>query len=98
MTFEHLYSKKLYTGCAKCVFVYTQVEYQSHIVSTGVIAVDPAKMHAIMDWPEPMCRTFLAVSQVNQLLQTFCIANAKIAAPLSILLWKEAPWHFGHCK
>ena len=25
------------------------------IVGGGVVAVDPAKMHAIMDWPEPTC-------------------------------------------
>ena len=43
-------------GYAKCVFGQTQVEYLDHIiVGGGVIAVDPAKMHAIMDWPEPMC-------------------------------------------
>ena len=52
-TFEHLHSEKLYAGCAKCVFGQTQVEYLGHIIGGGVIAVDPAKIHAIMDWPEP---------------------------------------------
>ena len=40
---------------AKCVFNQTHIEYLGHIVGGGVIAVDPAKMHAIMDWPEPTC-------------------------------------------
>ena len=53
-TFECLHSKKLYAGHAKCIFGYTQVEYLGHIIGGGVIAVDPAKTHAIMDWPEPI--------------------------------------------
>ena len=32
-----------------------QVEYLGHIIGGGVIVVDLAKMHAIMDWPEPTC-------------------------------------------
>ena len=52
-TFKCLCSEKLYAGRAKCIFDQTQVEYPSHIVGGGVIAMDPAKMHAIMDWPEP---------------------------------------------
>ena len=45
--------KNLYAGHAKCVFGQTQVEYLGHIVGGGVVAVDPAKTRAIMDWPEP---------------------------------------------
>ena len=26
-----------------------------HIIGGSIIAVDPAKMHPIMDWPEPIC-------------------------------------------
>ena len=51
--FEHLYSKKLYTGRAKYVFCQTQADYLGYIIGGGVIAVDPTKTHAIMDWPEP---------------------------------------------
>ena len=54
-TFEYLYSKNLYVGHAKCVFGQTQVEYLGHIVGGGVVAVDTAKTHAIIDWPGPMC-------------------------------------------
>ena len=38
-----------------CAFGQTQVEYLGHIIGGGVIAVDPAKTCAIMDWPEPKC-------------------------------------------
>ena len=54
-TFEHLCSEKLYTGHAKSVFGQTQMVYLGHIVGSGAVAVDPAKRHAIMDWPEPTC-------------------------------------------
>ena len=52
-TFEHLRSKKVYAGPAKCEFRNTQVEYLDYIIGSGVVAVDPSKTHAIMDWPEP---------------------------------------------
>ena len=52
-TFKCLHSEKLYVGRAKCVFGKTQVEYLGHITGDGVIAVDPAKMGAIMNWPKP---------------------------------------------
>ena len=52
-TFKRLYCGKLYAGRAKCVFGQTQVEYLGHIVGSGVIAIDPAKTRAIMEWPEP---------------------------------------------
>ena len=54
-SFACLLSKKLYAGYTKCVFSHTQVEYLCHIIGGGVIAIDPAKMRAIMDWPEPTC-------------------------------------------
>ena len=46
-------TKKIYTGYAKCVFSQTWVQYLSHIISGGVVVINPAKMHAFMDWPEP---------------------------------------------
>ena len=52
-TFEHLHSEKLYTGHSICVLGQTKVKYLNHIIGGSVIAVDPAKIHAIMDWPEP---------------------------------------------
>ena len=52
--FACLHRKKLYGGCAKYVFDRTQAEYPGHIIGGAVIVVDPAKMRAIMDWPEPI--------------------------------------------
>ena len=54
-SFECLHSIKLYAGHAKCVFGKTQIEYLGHIISGGLIVVDPAKTRDIMDWPEPTC-------------------------------------------
>ena len=48
-TSEHLRSEKLLAGHAKCVFSQTKVEHLGHIFGGGVIAVDSAKMRAIMD-------------------------------------------------
>ena len=52
-TFEHLHTKKLYVGRTKCVFGLNKVDYLGYIIGGGVIAVDPVKTHAIMDWPQP---------------------------------------------
>ena len=38
-----------------CVFDQTEVEYLGHIIGGGVVTVDPAKMRAIIDWPEHTC-------------------------------------------
>ena len=57
--FEHLYSEKLYAGHVKYVFSQTQVEYLGYIIGGGVVAVDPAKTRANMDWPEPTCVTHI---------------------------------------
>ena len=43
--------KKLYASRAKFVFVQTQVEYLGHFIGGSVVAVDPAKTCATMDWP-----------------------------------------------
>ena len=50
--FYHLHSEKLYSGHAKCVFVQIKTKYTGHIVGGGVFAMDLAKMHAIIDWPD----------------------------------------------
>ena len=77
-TFEHLYNEKLYSGHDKCEFGQTQVEYLGHIIGGGVIAVNPAKMHIIIDWPEPTyVKHVLTVSQVGYLLLLVCIAVFK---------------------
>ena len=86
-TFEHLCSEKLYTGKAKYVFVQTRVEYLGHIIGSGIVAVDPAKIHAIMDWPEPTyikhIKQFLGlVNYYSHLVWQF----SKIAASLYTLL------------
>ena len=48
-SFACLLSKKLYSGRTKYVFSHTKVEYLCHIIGGGVIAIDLAKMRAIMD-------------------------------------------------
>ena len=61
--------KKLYAGHSKCVFDQTKIEYLGHIIGGSVIAVDPAKIHAIMNWLGPtLCKMYLTVSQVSQVL------------------------------
>ena len=44
----------MYAAHAKYVFGQTHVEYLGHIIGGGVIAMDPAKILTIMNWPEPI--------------------------------------------
>jgi hypothetical protein len=38
---------------SKCFFYSKQVEYLGHIISKQGVAIDPHKIHAIIDWPLP---------------------------------------------
>lgn len=51
--FECLRRNKLYANPEKCDFFKTEISYLGHIISGDGIAVDPAKIRAIVEWPTP---------------------------------------------
>ncbi|GAU48777.1 hypothetical protein TSUD_406200 [Trifolium subterraneum] len=48
-----LKEKKLYDTLSKCEFWLKEVSFLGHIISSGGIAVDPAKVDAVMKWGTP---------------------------------------------
>ncbi|XP_072076671.1 uncharacterized protein [Arachis hypogaea] len=48
-----LKERKLYANLSKCEFWKEEVKFLGHVVSKGVIAVDPSKVEAVMEWERP---------------------------------------------
>jgi hypothetical protein len=53
MVLQKLRDNQLYAQFTKCDFWLDEVHFLGHIISKGGIAVDPAKVTAIVDWKIP---------------------------------------------
>ena len=53
LALERLQSEKLYAKFSKCEFWLDRVMFLGHIVSEEGVAVDPAKIEAIINWKQP---------------------------------------------
>lgn len=51
--FTQLRHHQLYMKMSKCSFAQHQLEYLGHIISQDVVATDPTKTEAMMNWPTP---------------------------------------------
>jgi hypothetical protein len=89
--FELLAAHKFHLKVSKCSFGQSQVSYLGHIVEQGVVAPDPAKIQAVLDWPSPKTikglRGFLGLSGFyRKFIQNY----AALAEPLTSLLKRDA--------
>ena len=84
---------QLYGKLSKCEFGQAAVEYLGHIVSADGISVEPKKVQAVLQWPEPKDRQqlmqFLGLSNYYR---RFIQGHAAVAAPLTDLLKKDQAW------
>jgi hypothetical protein len=85
-----LSENQLYVKLSKCQFGVLTVEYLGHLISSDGVAVDPAKIQSIQNWPVPTSpkgvRGFLGlVGYYRKFVRGFGI----IAAPLTKLLTKD---------
>jgi hypothetical protein len=95
MVLQKLRDNQLYAKFTKCDFWLDEVHFLRHIISKGGIAVDPAKVTAIMDW-----NTSSIVSEIRSFLgltgyyRQFIEGFSKIAKHMTSLLekGKEFKW------
>jgi hypothetical protein len=82
---HHLFVKR-----SKCAFGEVSVAYLGHVISVEGVAMDPAKVRAIVDWPAPrsarVVRGFLGLAGYYR---KFVHNYDTVAAPLTALLKKE---------
>lgn len=82
VVFEILRKNQLRANLNKCQFVQTRIEYLGHVISAQGVEVDPEKIRAMMEWPQPQTirelRRFLGLTGYYRRL----VCNyGKIAAP-----------------
>ena len=90
LALERLQSEKLYAKFSKCEFWLDRVMFLGHIVSEEGVAVDPAKIEAIINWKQPKTvteiRSFLGLAGCYR---RFVEAFARLAGPLTALTRKD---------
>ncbi|KAK6151523.1 hypothetical protein DH2020_014158 [Rehmannia glutinosa] len=87
---ETLREHKLYAKFSKCEFWLSEVAFLGHIVSGTGIAVNPSKVHTVVEWKQlesvTDIRSFLGlVGYYRRFIQDF----SKIAGPLTRLNQKQ---------
>jgi hypothetical protein len=83
----------LFAKLSKCAFALSEMEFLGHLVSSDGIKVDPAKISAVTDWPQPTnssdVRAFLGLANYYR---DFVPDFSQLAAPLTDLLSSKVPF------
>src|SRR5258708_27500599 len=94
-----LCKQRLFLKPEKCKFEQKEVEYLRLVISKDHVAMDPTKVHRVMEWPTPM-----KVKEVQSFLcfvnfyQKFICAFSALAFPLYALTCKTQWWVWGSPK
>ena len=79
-----LQQHRLFVKRSKCAFGVASISYLGHVISEAGVAMDPAKVQAVQDWPQPRSaravRGFLGLAGYYR---KFVHDYGTIAAPLT---------------
>jgi len=99
-----LQKHQLHVKESKCKWAMDQVDFLGHVVGSDGITMDPKKVEAIRNWPEPagspeacksQIRSFVGLANYyRRLIRHF----AHLAAPLNELLKEKAEWKWGSAE
>ena len=93
LVLERLRRHKLYLKAEKCEFERERIEYLGLVISHNQVAMDPAKVAAVADWPRPKdvrdVRSFLGFANFYR---RFIEGFSQIARPLFDLTKKDTPF------
>jgi hypothetical protein len=87
---EKLREKKLFAKFKKCEFWLEEVAFLGHVVSKDGLAVDPAKVQAVVEWEMPTSvreiRSFLGLARYYK---RFIEGFSSLSGPLTVLTRKN---------
>ncbi|GAA6081738.1 uncharacterized protein LOC118598811, partial [Tachysurus ichikawai] len=90
---KHLIQHQLYANAEKCEFHKTSTSFLGYVISAGGVAMDDAKVQAVLKWPRPQTikelQRFLGFANFYH---HFIRGFSTIAAPLTSMT-KKAPPH-----
>lgn len=90
---KRLRENDLFCKPEKCKFKQTSVEYLGMIISQGKVAMDPAKVQAVLDWPTPKkVKDIQAFLGFANFYRRFIRDFSHIVKPLTTLLKKDVRW------
>ncbi|CAL8136007.1 unnamed protein product [Orchesella dallaii] len=96
LIFDRLKRANLSINLKKSSFAKRRLEYLGHIVSDEGIKANPEKVRAITDMEVPSSRKdVLKLSGLCSYLSSFIPNLAEVFAPISKLLRKDTPFHWG---
>jgi len=76
--------KKLYTKLSKCEFWMDEVQFLGHAISAQGIAMDPAKVEAVVKWESPKSATKIkSIVGLASYCRRFVEGFSKIVVPLT---------------
>jgi len=97
MVFDLLRKHQFHCRQTKCSFEQPELKYLGHIVGSGVLRMDPAKVAVIKDWPTPTSikelRSFLGLSNY---FRRFIQGYSSLVAPLTSLVSSSFAWTPAH--
>ena len=91
--FGVLREKQFYAKLSKCEFWMDEVQFLGHVISAQGIAMDPAKVEAVVKWESPKSATEIrSFEGLAGYYRRFIEGFSKIVATLTLLTRKDQPF------